>query len=174
MRASLALHPGGKVLVAVGASGAVNVIDLESWEVMEVLKQHLPKPSLAAKALAAKGNRAEGFPRGEGRRRREDRGRRLVGGGPSDAPVSSRAVSTSDVGCPAVSHACASADGQWLALVTTADRAFGGAPRRACTYITWTPSSSRRHRRRGEGRGAVRVAAIALSQGGVLAIAGPG
>jgi U3 small nucleolar RNA-associated protein 4 len=55
----LLFTPDGKVLVAVGASGAVNVIDLESWEVMEVLKQHLPKPSLAAKALAAKGNRAK-------------------------------------------------------------------------------------------------------------------
>ena len=33
----LLFTPDGKVLVAVGASGAVNVIDLESWEVMEVI-----------------------------------------------------------------------------------------------------------------------------------------
>ncbi len=168
----LLFTPDGKVLVAVGASGAVNVIDLESWEVMEVLKQHLPKPSLAAKALAAKGNRAKASLGGKD----DDGGKTAVavssGGGPSDAHVSSRAVSTSDVGCPAVSHACASADGQWLALVTTADRAFGG--RDAAGVHVYNLDALKLHAALppppGKGEWPP-VAAIALSQGGVLAIA---
>ena len=103
--------PDGRRLVAVAASGAAHVIDLESWEVMETLKAHLPKPSPAADALAKA-------------RRREEKRDELVSEAEtvSESNASARAA---DAGGPAVSHACASADGQWLAVVTTSSGRSG-------------------------------------------------
>ena len=103
--------PDGRRLVAVAASGAAHVIDLESWEVMETLKAHLPKPSPAAFALAKA-------------RRREEKRDELVSEAEtvSESNASARAA---DAGGPAVSHACVSADGQWLAVVTTSSGRSG-------------------------------------------------
>jgi len=151
----VAFAPDGKHLAAVSAAGAVSIIDLEAWEVCKVLKAHLPKQSAAATALAAAV--------------RESR----VGDG---------IVTAGDIGVPVVSHVQVSSDNQWLVVVTArgageADRAVDGLastigggvyvynfdtmklhvslppPK---THAVWPP-----------------ISAVALSGGGVLALAGP-
>ena len=108
----LLFAPDGRRLVAVAASGAAHVIDLESWEVMETLKAHLPKPSLAAVAL-------------EKARRSEEKRDALLEETEETRRRASRPARAADAGGPAVSHACASADGQWLAVVTTSSGRSG-------------------------------------------------
>jgi len=147
--------PDGKHLVAVSATGDVNVIDLDDWVVSSTLNAHLPKSSSAAKALAAA-------------TRREKR--------------SAAVVTVNDIGVPIVSHVQVSDDNQWLVVVTARggdenDRMVDGLsgtigggvhvynfdtlklhvslppPK---NYATWPP-----------------ISAVALSSNGVLALAGP-
>jgi U3 small nucleolar RNA-associated protein 4 len=167
----LLFTPDGKVLVAVGVSGAVNVIDLESWEVMQSLKAHLPKHSAAASALekAAAKDKA-------GKRKGTDPLAAKIGGAAgasaaAGAVARSVAVLSADVGCPAVSHACASADNQWLALVTT--RA-GSSGRRAAGVHVYNLDTLKLHASLPPPPGHAvwpPVAAMALSAAGVLALA---
>lgn len=145
----LLFTPDGKVLVAVGVNGAVHVVDLESWEVMRTLRAHLPKISAATTALdkATSGS-------GSGKRRK-----------------AMDPVSACDVGCPAVSHACASADGQWLAVVTTKG---GTASRRAAGVHVYNLDALKLHKSLPPPPGLASwppVAAMALSAAGVLALA---
>jgi U3 small nucleolar RNA-associated protein 4 len=158
----LLFTPDGKVLVAVGVSGAVHVIDLESWEVMQSLKAHLPKVSTAAAALEKAAAKA-------GKRKANDAlaAGVVVGGG----STCKGAVLAADVGCPAVSHACASADGQWLAVVTTRAGSFG---RRAAGVHVYNLDTLKLHASLPPPPGHAAwppVAAMALSASGVLALA---
>jgi len=148
----LVFTPDGKVLVAVGVNGHVNVIDLESWEVMESLKQHLPKPSAAAVAL-------------DKAARKERRGAEAKGDAKTEP------VSACDVGCPAVSHACASADGQWLAVVTTSS---GRSGRREAGVHVYNLDALKLHASLPPPPGNAAwppVAAVAFGADGVLALA---
>jgi U3 small nucleolar RNA-associated protein 4 len=80
-------------------------------------------------------------------------------------------VSACDVGCPAVSHACASADGQWLAVVTTKG---GTASRRAAGVHVYNLDALKLHKSLPPPPGLASwppVAAMALSAAGVLALA---
>ena len=151
----VAFAPDGKHLAAVSPAGAVSVIDLDEWEVCKVLKAHLPKQSAAATALAA-----------------------AVG----ESRVSDGVVTAGDIGVPVVSHVRVSSDNQWLVVVTArgadeTDRAVDGLastigsgvyvynfdtmklhvslppPK---THAVWPP-----------------ISAVAVSGGGVLALAGP-
>lgn len=149
---SLLFAPDGRRLVAVAASGAVHVIDLESWEVMETLKAHLPKPSPAAAALA----RAEKVSQ---KAKAED------------DEYESRPVRAADVGGPAVSHARASADGQWLAVVTTSS---GRSGRREAGVHVYNLDALKLHASLPPPPGFHAwppVAAVAFSADGVLALA---
>ena len=160
----LLFTPDGKVLVAVSASGAVNVIDLESWEVMEVLKQHLPKASAAAAALERAAVKSGA------KRKASDAADAAADGGVGGA-LTTDAVLSADVGCPAVSHACASADGQWLAVVTTPAGRFG---RRAAGVHVYNLDALKLHASLPPPPGHAAwppVAAMALSAGGLLALA---
>ena len=107
----LTFAPDGRRLVAVAAGGAAHVIDLESWEVMQTLRAHLPKPSPAAVALAKQ-------------RKREEKRDALAS--EAGMETASRPARAADAGGPAVSHARVSADGQWLAVVTTSSGRSGG------------------------------------------------
>lgn len=151
----LAFAPDGKHLVAVAASGAAHVIDLDEWVVSSVLKSHLPKASAAAVALAAAVRRRK---------------------------VDEVIVKPSDLDVPIVSHIQVSTDNQWLVVVTArggeeTDRmvdglagTIGGAvhvynfdtmklhvslppPK---THAVWPP-----------------ISAVSISPSGVLALAGP-
>ena len=142
--------PDGKVLIAVGVTGTIHVIDLESWEVMESLRQHLPKPSAAAVALD-KASRKD---------KRDDNESKNAG-----------PVRAADVGSPAVSHACASADGQWLAVVTTKSGAQG---RRSAGVHVYNLDALKLHASLPPPPGQAMwppVAAVAFSADGVLALA---
>jgi U3 small nucleolar RNA-associated protein 4 len=154
---SLLFAPDGRRLVAVAASGAVHVIDLESWEVMETLKAHLPKPSPAAAALA----------------RAEKEKERLFSktAKAEDGEYESRPARAADVGGPAVSHACASADGQWLAVVTTSS---GRSGRREAGVHVYNLDALKLHASLPPPPGFHAwppVAAVAFSADGVLALA---
>ena len=148
----LVFTPDGKVLVAVSVTGAVHVIDLESWEVMQSLRQHLPQPSPAAVALA----------KAQRRERRED------------TSYSQQPVRAADLGSPAVSHAVASADGQWLAVVTTS---AGAAGRREAGVHVYNLDSLKLHVSlpppavAGAGASWPPVHAVTFSPTGVLALA---
>ena len=100
----LVFTPDGKVLVAVGASGTVHVIDLQAREATTRLTAHVPKVSSAAIALE----------------RAAKSGVKRKSGDEGAEPVANKGVvSVEDIGCPPVSHVCCSADNQWLAVVTT-------------------------------------------------------
>ena len=154
---SLLFAPDGRRLVAVAASGAVHVIDLESWEVMETLKAHLPKPSPAAAALA--------------RAKKEKERLFSKTAKAEDGEYESRPARAADVGGPAVSHACASADGQWLAVVTTSS---GRSGRREAGVHVYNLDALKLHASLPPPPGFHAwppVAAVAFSADGVLALA---
>ncbi|OUS49586.1 quinon protein alcohol dehydrogenase-like superfamily [Ostreococcus tauri] len=151
----LAFAPDGKHLAAVSHAGAVNIIDLESWTLCDVLKSHLPKHTAAATALAAAIRHT-----GEG----DD------------------VVTVKDIAVPVVNHVQVSGDNQWLVVVTArganeTDRAVDGLTQTIGggvhvynfdtmklhvslpppkTHSSWPP-----------------ISAVAISSGGVLALAGP-
>ena len=157
----LLFTPDGKVLVAVGVSGAINVIDLESWEVIASLKAHLPKLSMAAVALEKAAAKA-------GKRKASEAARQAAWGPDVDM---TGAVLAADVGCPAVSHACASADNQWLAVVTTQAGSLG---RREAGVHIYNLDTLKLHASLPAPPGHALwppVAAMALSSAGVLALA---
>ena len=156
----LLFAPDGKRLVAVAASGAAHVIDLESWEVMETLKAHLPKPSPAAVALE------------KARRSEEKRDAKALSA--EETPLrgdASRPARAADAGGPAVSHACASADGQWLAVVTTSS---GRSGRREAGVHVYNLDALKLHASLPPPPGHRAwppVSAVAFSADGVLALA---
>ena len=151
----LVFTPDGKVLIAVGASGAVHVIDLHAGEATGKLTAHVPKISSAALALEQASAAAK-----SGKRKAGDEG------GAPDADKG--AVSVEDIGCPPVSHVCCSADNQWLAVITTKGH------RRVAGVHVYSLDNLKLHASLPAPPGHASwppVSAVALSASGILALA---
>ena len=151
----LVFTPDGKVLIAVGASGAIHVIDLHAGEATGKLTAHVPKISSAALALEQASAAAK-----SGKRKAGDEG------GAPDADKG--AVSVEDIGCPPVSHVCCSADNQWLAVITTKGH------RRVAGVHVYSLDNLKLHASLPAPPGHASwppVSAVALSASGILALA---